>query len=104
MEPEVAAPNRPARKSGRLGYGVEPVAPLEAETGETHAAKWSEAHGRLSDLSAFQLDILPLLRIPLGRLQRVTGLSPLGVADPARERTLAAPATLASVHRRWPAA
>jgi hypothetical protein len=37
---------------------------------------WDDQHGKLVDLSAFQRDILPLIQnVPLGRLQRATGLS-----------------------------
>jgi CRISPR-associated endonuclease Cas1 len=37
---------------------------------------WDERHGRLVDLSAFQREILPLIRdVPLSRLQRASGLS-----------------------------
>jgi CRISPR-associated endonuclease Cas1 len=40
------------------------------------AREWDERHGKLVDLSAFQRDILPLIReVPLSRLQRATGLS-----------------------------
>jgi hypothetical protein len=45
-------------------------------TRKREARHWDETHGKLVDLSAFQRDILPLIReIPLSRLQRATGLS-----------------------------
>jgi CRISPR-associated endonuclease Cas1 len=38
--------------------------------------EWDTRHGKLVDLSAFERDILPLIReVPLSRLQRATGLS-----------------------------
>ncbi len=38
--------------------------------------EWDERHGKLVDLSAFQRDVLPLIKeVPLSRLQRTTGLS-----------------------------
>jgi hypothetical protein len=37
---------------------------------------WDERYGKLTDLSAFQREILPLIQgVPLSRLQRTTGLS-----------------------------
>jgi hypothetical protein len=45
-------------------------------TRKREAREWDEQHGKLVDLSAFQRDILPLIRdIPLSRLQLATGLS-----------------------------
>jgi hypothetical protein len=45
-------------------------------TRKREAREWDEQHGKLVDLSAFQRDILPLIRdVPLSRLQRATGLS-----------------------------
>ena len=45
-------------------------------TRKREAREWDERHGKLVDLSAFQRDILPLIReIPLSRLQQATGLS-----------------------------
>lgn len=39
------------------------------------AREWDERHGKLVDLSAFERDILPLIKdVPLSRLQRATGL------------------------------
>jgi CRISPR-associated endonuclease Cas1 len=64
--------------------GIDPTHGQEAAAhrGETNIARkrqareWDEQHGKLVDLSAFQRDILPLLKgIPLSRLQRATGLS-----------------------------
>jgi hypothetical protein len=38
--------------------------------------EWDERHGKLVDLSAFQHEILPLIRgVPLSRLQKATGVS-----------------------------
>jgi hypothetical protein len=40
------------------------------------AREWDERYGKLTDLSAFRREILPLIQeIPLFRLQRETGLS-----------------------------
>jgi hypothetical protein len=40
------------------------------------ARKWDERYGKLTDLSPFTRDILPLIQgVPLSRLQRATGLS-----------------------------
>jgi hypothetical protein len=37
---------------------------------------WDERYGKLTDLSAFRREILPLIEnVPLSRLQRATGLS-----------------------------
>jgi len=45
-------------------------------TRKRQAREWDEAHGKLVDLSAFERDILPLIRaVPLSRLQEATGLS-----------------------------
>jgi hypothetical protein len=40
------------------------------------AREWDERYGKLTDLSAFQREILPLIqKVPLSRLQQATGLS-----------------------------
>jgi CRISPR-associated protein Cas1 len=40
------------------------------------AREWDERYGKLTDLSAFQREILPLIQsVPLSRLQQATGLS-----------------------------
>jgi hypothetical protein len=40
------------------------------------AREWDERYGKLTDLPAFQPEILPLVQgVPLRRLQRATGLS-----------------------------
>jgi CRISPR-associated endonuclease Cas1 len=45
-------------------------------TRKREAKEWDEQYGKLVDLSAFQRNILPLIRdVPLSRLQRATGLS-----------------------------
>jgi hypothetical protein len=45
-------------------------------TRKCEAREWDERHGKLVDLSAFQREILPLIRgVPLIQLQRATGLS-----------------------------
>jgi hypothetical protein len=50
--------------------------------------EWDELHGKLVDLSAFQRDVLPLIKeIPLSRLQRATGLSLRYVSIRRGERT-----------------
>jgi hypothetical protein len=39
------------------------------------AREWDERYGKLTDLSAFQREVLPLIQnVPLSRLQRATGL------------------------------
>jgi hypothetical protein len=40
------------------------------------AREWDKRYGKLTDLSAFQSEILPLIeQVPLSRLQRASGLS-----------------------------
>jgi hypothetical protein len=52
------------------------------------AREWDERHGMLVDPSAFQRDMLPLIKdVPLSRLQRATGLSVRYLSLIRRERT-----------------
>jgi hypothetical protein len=54
------------------------------------AAEWDERYGKLTDLSAFQREILPLIQhVPLSRLQRATGLSLRYVGQIAKHVTQA---------------
>jgi hypothetical protein len=49
---------------------------LTYDPGDKFAAWWNEKRGKLSGLTAFQRDTLPLIQnVPLSRLQQATGLS-----------------------------
>jgi hypothetical protein len=54
-----------------------PAAQAASNVERKHKAReWDERYGKLTDLSAFQREILPLIQgVPLSRLQRATGLS-----------------------------
>lgn len=59
-------------------HGGKPAAARAASNiqRKREAREWNERYGKLTDLSAFQREILPLIQnVPLSRLQRATGLS-----------------------------
>jgi hypothetical protein len=67
------------KKKGRDPTHGETAAARRADNNvqrKYEAREWDERYGKLTDLSAFQRDILPLIQdVPLSRLVRATGLS-----------------------------
>jgi CRISPR-associated endonuclease Cas1 len=81
-----------AKREEDLSHGAE-ASKRRASTNVARKAavrEWDEQHGKLIDLSAFGLEILPLIQgVPLSRLQRATGLSLRYVSQIRRgEKTL----------------
>jgi CRISPR-associated endonuclease Cas1 len=67
-----------ARTGGDATHGDDAGAKRGAATAKRkrELRDWEEAHGKLVDLSAFEREILPVIRtVPLSRLVRATGLS-----------------------------